>query len=206
MMEHIIHYPHRSYLLKGLALAGALLLVARTIWSAGDMAPSGQALGAYAMSVIFTAIAALLGYICLSALFSPKPVLEVDRNGFSVMGRAKRSWEQFQAVEVKTLRIGPLPLARWVVVRAGKSKTFARRLDIRWTHMPAPAAEFAKDISAYAALAESGNLSRFAAMQQLRVEEEDDQSVQPFDVVLAERKNRAERRPGRPRRPNLRRA
>lgn len=79
----------------------------------------------------------------------PTPSFAADEDGFSVMGKKKRGWDEFRGTSIHTARVGIFPAARWVVISTGKS-ILGRKAHIKWTHLSAPARDMAAEIEAYA--------------------------------------------------------
>ncbi|WP_044043188.1 hypothetical protein [Octadecabacter antarcticus] len=78
----------------------------------------------------------------------PRPSFAADVSGFSVMGKKKRSWDEYGGVKLRTLRIGFFPIGSWVIVKIGKSVHGS--VHIKVTHLSAPVSDMAAEINAYA--------------------------------------------------------
>lgn len=83
------------------------------------------------------------------AKLHPKPSFEADADGFSVMGKPKRPWDEFRAAKVQTSYMWFIPVSRTVTITTGKS-ILGGRVYIRGTHLSAPAKEMAAEIATYA--------------------------------------------------------
>ncbi len=141
-MTPIALYPSRTTLKKTAALGGAYLLGAclLTQW-----VPE--------MPIYIPLAVALFGVVMIAQTMwralRPSPSFKADEHGFIIMGKKRRSWDEFRGVRLHTARVGLVPVAKWVVVQTGRS-VIGRNVHIKFTHLSAPAAEMAAEISAYA--------------------------------------------------------
>lgn len=142
----IVLFPRKQNLITGVgigigcAMFGRALIAGRLNGNDGADAIAPLVGGA---SLLFGLWAAVT---CAFALWRPAPSFLADDEGFSVMGKSKRPWSDFQGVQVRTLRIWWIPTTKWVEVKVGKGKVFARKIQIRWTHLNGPAGEMADEI------------------------------------------------------------
>ena len=144
-MTPIALYPSDASLKKGGALGVFLLFIGYQYltWS-----PNGEP--------IIPAMFALGGLgligLCVWRYFKPRPSFEADANGFSVMGKKRRSWDEYRGARIYTMRVGFIPAARWVIVKTGKT-ILGGKVHIKWTHLSSNAADMAAEIEAYARIA-----------------------------------------------------
>lgn len=139
-MDPVAFYPDSTNLKKGIALGVVLLVMGNAI--------SGGLAGTLLIFLGF-AVAGLSGY----AFMRPSPCFEADADGFSVMGKTKRPWSEFQGAGVHVVRYSFIPIAKLCYVRVGKGKLMARKLHIRWTHLPLSPKETAQKIQLVATMA-----------------------------------------------------
>ena len=150
-MQKIELHPDRQNLLKGLAGAAVLAFV-------GLQFHGGTETTNY-LAYILWLVAGVLAMQIGSSLITPKPSFVADADGFSVMGKAKRPWSEFQSVQVETIRMYLIPVGRWVTVRAGSTRIFAQKLQIKQSHLSGPAKQMADAISRAAAIARMGGFA-----------------------------------------------
>ena len=141
-MKPIALYPGADQLLKTAQLGAVYVFAGFQILVWG--APSASIV-AYATMVF----GAWLIVMAVLRHRNPRPSFEADAKGFSVMGGKPRGWDEFRGVSVHTVRLGFVPILRWVVIKSGHS-AFGRRLHIKWTHLSGDARSMAAQIEGYA--------------------------------------------------------
>lgn len=67
----------------------------------------------------------------LHAYFTKKPSFAADNDGFSVMGKPKHPWSDFNGAQVKAVRVYFFPILSWVTVKTGTG-LLAPTQQIQW--------------------------------------------------------------------------
>ena len=175
-------YPRQSNLATGVVIGLSFLFVGRHMVGLAVNGGSDEPF-LYPVGFLAAVVGLWFSIACGYRLLRPAPSFAADEDGFSVMGRSKRPWSEFQGVSIHKLRIYFIPTLAWVIVRVGNGKGFARRVHIKWTHLSGPAHHMADEILRIAAQAQSMTEAvQFDLSSMFRSEEAHTGSTKPAAV------------------------
>ena len=141
-MTPIALYPSDRSLKKSAGVGGFFMFVAYqfTTWS-----PDGSII----VPLMFAVFGLALIYPLVKNQIKPSPSFQADEDGFSVMGKPKRTWDEYRGAKVTTIYMWFIPISRSLVIKTGKN-ILGGRVQINAAHLSAPAKEMAAEIENYA--------------------------------------------------------
>lgn len=140
-MTPIALYPSDSSHKKSFGVGGFCLFMAYQVYS---WAPDAAGWTPAVLAMVGVGVIAQTAW----RKANPKPSFEADQAGFSVMGKPKRTWDEFRGVSVHSIRVGIFPVAQRLSIKTGKS-ILGGSIPINFTHLSGPAKDMATEIQAY---------------------------------------------------------
>ena len=139
---------------KQLNLAGGVIIGAGIVWLGqhwiGAVADGGDALVHWGVGLAAIGFGAWHGVRSALGLIRPRPSFAADAEGFSVMGKRKRPWSEFQDIGITKMTYGGITVGKSVFVKVGKGPMLARKQYINWVAQSGSANVMAAQIGAYA--------------------------------------------------------
>ncbi|MCW1952307.1 MAG: hypothetical protein KIH44_013185 [Octadecabacter sp.] len=141
-MKPIALYPSDRSLKKAAGIGGFLLFLAFQFktWS-----PDGSIV----VPLMFTVFGLAMIYPFVKNHLKPSPTFEADADGFSVMGKPKRNWDEYRGVKVNTIYLWFIPISRSLIIKTGKT-ILGGRIQVNPAYLSGSAKEMAGEIEAYA--------------------------------------------------------
>ncbi|AKS47117.1 hypothetical protein SAMN05444287_3249 [Octadecabacter temperatus] len=141
-MTPIALYPSDRSLKKSAGIGGFALFIALQFktWSSD---------GSIAVPLMFAVFGLAMVYPLVKNHLNPAPSFEADADGFSVMGKPKRSWDEYRGAKVHTTYMWFIPISRSLIIKTGKN-ILGGRVQINPAYMSGPVKDMASDIETYA--------------------------------------------------------
>ena len=141
-MTPIELYPSDRSLKKAAGIGGFSMFIAFQFktWS-----PDGSIVAPFMFSIFGLAMI----YPFVKNHIKPAPSFEADEDGFSVMGKPKRNWDEYRGVKVNTIYLWFIPISRSLIIKTGKN-ILGGRIQLNPAYLSGSAKEMAAEIEAYA--------------------------------------------------------
>ncbi|GKY88397.1 hypothetical protein [Sinisalibacter aestuarii] len=154
-MDQFDFYPAPKSLKKSVIFGLFYLGLGTGFWRILSTSDAGIPTGGTVVAGLFCLTGANALVRGLRGLARPTPCFSADANGFSVMGKRTRRWEELADIRIRRIRIyGLISIGTWVSLRVKKNgRGLTRRVEIPWSHLPDTPEETAAAILQAALLA-----------------------------------------------------